>query len=125
MSTPVVEVECDRCHRPGWRLEVGEFTGSVRIDGARVQGHDGDPAWAAVLAGPAHRFNADPAAGTRAGAFIVPADGPETAFGGRVKLVCIGRKHRPYERVVTAERASRAYHAAIEAGRMSIGLREI
>jgi hypothetical protein len=124
-TAPVVAVVCDRCHRPGWRLEVGPYSGEVLIDGARIQGHDDESTWAAVLRGPRHRFNADPPAGTRAGAFILPADGPETDFGGRVKLVCIGRKHRPHERVVTRDSARRAYHAAVAAGRASIRLGEI
>ena len=58
------------------------------------------------------------------GVFILPADGP-AGYGSRDKLVCIGRRHPRYERVVTSESAERAYHAATAAGRTSIGLREM
>ena len=119
----VVAVTCDWCRRPGWRLEVSEMTGEVRIAGAIIAGGDTEPYWAGVLAGPrAHRYRAD--RGARPGAFILPADAPGT-ITGREKLVCIGRRHPRYERVVTWESAGRAYHAAVAAGRASIGLREI
>ena len=58
-------------------------------------------------AGPrAHRYRAD--RGARPGAFILPADAPGI-ITGREKLVCIGRRHPRYERVVTWESAARAY----------------
>ena len=119
----MVTVTCDRCGRPGWRLEVSELTGEVRIDGARIGGGDTEPYWAGVLAGRrAHRYRAD--RGARPGAFILPADGP-AGFTGREKLVCIGRRHPRYERVVTWASAERSYRAAVAAGRASIGLGEI
>ena len=119
-----VAVVCDRCHRPGWRLEVGPASGEVIVNGNRIAGADGSRYWAGVLGGPrAHRYR--PGVGARAGAFILPAEGPETAYGGRDKLVCIGRRHPRYERVVTSESAGRAYRAAVAAGRTRIGLREI
>jgi hypothetical protein len=99
------------------------MTGEVRVDGARISGGDESRYWAGVLRGPrAHRYRAAPSA--RPGAFILPADAPG-AVTGREKLVCIGRKHPRHERVVTAESAKRAYHAAVAAGRDRIGLREI
>ena len=70
----------------------------------------------------AHRYRAD--RGARPGAFILPADGP-AGFTGREKLVCIGRRHPRYQRVVAWESAGRAYYAAVAAGRASVGLREI
>jgi hypothetical protein len=116
-----VSVVCDRCRRRGWqlvRLETG-----VYIDGNRVGGGDTSPYWAGFLRSRhAHRYRAGD--GARAGAFILPADGP-AGYGTRDKLVCIGRKHPRYERVVTRESAERSYHAAVAAGRTSIGLREI
>lgn len=119
-----VTVVCDRCRRPGWRLEISEMTGEVRIDGARIGGGDTEPYWAKYLRGPrAHRYQAEAGAG-RPGAFILPADGP-AGYGTRDKLVCIGRRHPRYERVVTRESAVRAYAAAVAAGRASIGLSEI
>ena len=124
-TSAVVSVVCDRCQRPGWQLVVSEVTGDVVIDGARIGGGDGSPYWAAVLGGPsAHRYQAQAATG-RSGAFILPADGPETCYGGRDKLVCIGRRHPRYERVVTRESAARAYLAAAAAGRTRIGMCEI
>ena len=119
-----VTVECDRCHRPGWSLEISEITGDVVVSGAGIAGADGSRYWAAVLGGPrAHRYQPDKY-GARPGAFILPAD-PAGGYGDRHKLVCIGRRHPRYERVVTAGSAERAYHAAIAAGRDRIGLREI
>jgi hypothetical protein len=118
-----VTVVCDRCNRPGWQLEVSPLTGEVCISGARIAGADGSRYWAAVLGGPrAHRYRA--AQDARPGAFILPADGP-AGYGTRDKLVCIGRKHPRYERVVTSESAKRAYQAAVAAGLTRIGLREI
>jgi len=122
-TSAVVAVECDRCHRPGWHLVVSEVTGDVVIDGARIGGGDGSPYWAGVLGGPrAHRYRA--ASDARPGAFILPADGP-AGYGTRDKLVCIGRRHPRYERVVTSQSAGRAYHAAVAAGRARISMHEI
>jgi hypothetical protein len=119
-----VTVECDRCHRPGWWLEVSEATGDVFVDGARIGGADGSRYWAAVLGGPrAHRYQLDEH-GARPGAFVLTAD-PAGGYGDRHKLICIGRRHPRYERVITSESAARAYHAAVAAGRDRIGLREI
>lgn len=118
-----VTVVCDRCGRPGWRLEVSEVNGEVCIDGTRISGGDTSAYWAKVLRGPrAHRYPA--ASDGRPGAFILQADGP-AGYGTRDKLVCIGRRHPRYERVVTSQSAERAYHAAVAAGRASIRLREI
>jgi hypothetical protein len=122
LCVDAVTVVCDRCGRPGWRLEVSELNGEVVIDGTRLSGADGSRYWSAVLRGRgAHRY---PGRGARPGAFIVPADGP-AAFGSRDKLVCIGRKHPRYERVVTQASAERSYRAAVAAGRTSIGMREV
>lgn len=119
-----VAVVCDRCHRPGWRLEVSPMTGEVRVDGARIADGDLSRYWAGVLAGRrAHRYQAQAGAG-RPGAFILPADAPGTRTG-REKLVCIGRRHPRYQRIVTWESIGRAYRAAVAAGRDRIGLREI
>jgi hypothetical protein len=80
-----VSVVCDRCRRRGWqlvRLETG-----VYIDGNRVGGGDTSPYWAGFLRSRhAHRYRAGD--GARAGAFILPADGP-AGYGTRDKLVCI------------------------------------
>jgi hypothetical protein len=123
-SVDSVTVVCDRCHRPGWSLEVSEINGDVVINGARISGADnGSPYWAKVLRSPgAHRYRAR--RDGRPGAFILTADGP-AGYGTRDKLVCIGRRHPRYERVVTSASAERAYQAAIASGRTSIGLREI
>jgi hypothetical protein len=119
----MVPVACDRCGRPGWRLEVSELTGDVVIGGARISGADGSAYWARVLRGPrARRYQPDGA--VRPGAFIVPADGPD-GYGSRDKLVCVGRRHPRYERVVTRGSAERSYRAAVAAGRASIRLSEI
>jgi hypothetical protein len=118
-----VTVVCDRCHRPGWRLEISELTGEVRIDGARIDGADGSRYWDGVLRGRrAHRYRA--AGAVRPGAWIQPADAPGT-IKGREQLICAGSRHPRYQRVVTLESATRAYWAAVAAGRASIGLREI
>jgi hypothetical protein len=124
MHTVTVTVACDRCGRPGWRLEVSEINGDVVIDGGRIGGGDTSPYWATVLRGRrAHRYQ--PAEhGTRPGAFILPADGP-AGYGTRDKLVCIGRRHPRYERVVTRKSAERAYTAAVAAGRARIRLSEM
>jgi hypothetical protein len=95
----------------------------VHIDGARISGGDTSPYWASVLRSRhAHRYRAGD--GSRAGAFILPADG-SAGYGTRDKLVCIGRRHPRYERVVTSASAERAYRAAVASGRSSIGLCEI
>lgn len=118
-----VTVTCDRCGRPGWRLEVSEINGDVVVDGTRISGGDTSAYWAKVLRGPrAHRYPA--ASDGRPGAFILPADGP-AGYGTRDKLVCIGRRHPRYERVVTSASAKRAYDAAVEAGRDRIRLSEM
>jgi hypothetical protein len=118
-----VTVVCDRCHRPGWQLEVSEITGDVVVDGTRIGDGDTSPYWAKFFrSSRAHRYRAT--GDGRPGAFILPADGP-AGYGTRDKLVCIGRRHPRYERVVTSERAGRAYRAAAAAGRTSIGLHEI
>ena len=118
-----ITVVCDRCGRPGWRLEVSEINGDICVDGARINGGDISPYWAKVLRGPrAHRYR--PASDERPGAFILPADGP-AGYGTRDKLVCIGRRHPRYERVVTSDRAARAYRAATAAGKASIRLSEV
>jgi hypothetical protein len=122
-SVDAVTVVCDRCHRPGWSLEVSEINGDVVVDGARINGADGSPSLAAMLRSPrAHRYRA--ADGGRPGAFILTADGP-AGYGTRDKLVCIGRRHPRYERVVTHESAERAYTAAVAAGRTQIRLSEM
>jgi hypothetical protein len=119
-----IAVVCDRCHRPGWWLEVSPLTGQVHIDGARIGGGDQSRYWAAVLGGPgAHRYRADSL--HRPGAFILPADDAPGAQAGREKLVCIGRRHPRYQRIVTWESAERAYRAAADAGKASIRLSEM
>jgi hypothetical protein len=121
LRVDVVTVVCDRCRRPGWQLVPSE-TG-VYVDGARIGGGDASAYWASVLRSRgAHRYRAGD--GSRPGAFILPADG-SAGYGTRDKLICIGRKHPRYERVVTSASAQRAYRAAVASGRSSIGLREI
>lgn len=123
-----VTVICDRCRRPGWRLETGPVTGGVMIAGDRIGGADGSAYWDGVLRGRgAHRYRASGTSRTgRPGAFILPADNLAAGqFDERWKLVCIGRKHPRYERVITRESAERAYRDAVAAGRDRIGLREI
>ncbi len=71
----------------------------------------------------AHSYRIPDPEGTRAGAFILAAYGPGAPY--REKLVCVGRKHPRYERVVTPERAARAYYATVAAGRTSIGLADL
>ena len=61
----------------------------------------------------------------RPGAFILPADDAPGAHSGREKLVCIGRRHPRYQRIVTWESAERAYRSAVDAGKASIRLSEI
>lgn len=118
-----VAVVCDRCGRPGWRLEVSPVTGEVSIAGARIAGGDGSAYWAGILASSrAHRYRAGQ--DVRPGAFILPADGL-AGYGSRDKLVCIGRRHPRYERVVTQQGAERAYAAAVESARSQIRLSEI
>ncbi len=125
LRVDAVTVICGRCGRPGWSLEVSDVTGEVVIGGARIAGGDDSPYWARVLRSPsAHRYQADSLPGHRPGAFILPADGP-AGYGSRQKLVCIGRKHPRYERVVTQASAERSYRAAVAAGRTRIGLSEI
>jgi hypothetical protein len=127
-TSAVVDVVCDRCHRPGWQLVVSNVTGDVVIDGNRIGFGlgDADPGTMAMLRRPgANRWNADPHSPGRAGAFILFASDTEGPSSYREKLVCIGRKHPRYERVVTHDRAARAYRAAVSAGRTRIGLREI
>ncbi len=114
-----VTVVCDRCGRPGWRLEVSEINGDVCVDGARI-GPDDVPL--ASRAG--RRAHAYRVPGERPGAFILTADGP-AGYGTRDKLVCIGRRHPRYERVVTSASAERAYRAAVAAGRTRIRMSEI
>jgi hypothetical protein len=129
--TPSVLVECDRCHRPGWRLfETGDIFVYRRVDAVmHEEGRPDDEAWPAVLRGSRRRgFRADPPPGPRAGAFVTAADHPESPFIGekwRLRLSCTGRKHPLYERVVTKARAERAYSAAVAAGRDRIRLSEI
>jgi hypothetical protein len=126
-----ITVVCDRCGRPGWRLETGAISGEVVIGGNRIDGADGSAYWDRVLRGPrAHRYpprkRAPYAGGGRPGAFILPADDRAAGqFEERWKLVCIGRRHPRYERVVTRESAERAYRAAVAAGHASIRLSEI
>jgi hypothetical protein len=119
--SPVVAVVCDRCHRPGWQLEAGPFSGKVVVSGNRV-GEDMTPLAAQVGPRP-HSYRLRDPEGARAGAFILAAPGPGAPY--REKLVCVGRKHPRYERVITRERAARAYHAAVAAGRVSIGLADL
>jgi hypothetical protein len=121
MDTPaVVAVVCDRCKRPGWLLEVGPFSDEVIISGSRFAD---STYWASFIHSPnAYRYRRP---GEREGTFILTADGPSDTYGSRNKLVCVGRKHPPYERVVTAARVARAYHDALACGRDHIGLREI
>jgi len=119
----VVAVECDRCHRPGWTIGVSELTGRIVLDGHRLP--DGESQyWQGVLSQPsAHRYRQSQHYG-RAGAFIIPATRlPD--YGTREKLVCIGRKHPRYERVVTEPAIAAAYKAAVAADRSRIGMREI
>lgn len=102
---------------------MSDVTGEVRVDGARIADGDESRYWAGVLAGPrAHRYRAE--RGGRPGMFILPADAPGT-IKGREKLVCIGRRHPRYQRIVTWESAERAYRAAVGAGRDRISLSEI
>src|SRR6266545_1655839 len=119
MSNPVVIVECDRCHREVTRM-------SFHLDGlgARV-----------VLGGyrvpddtPAHVGNRPSRYATRTsrgGAFILQSDeswvDPSKPVTGRETLVCHGRKHPRYPRVTTEESRTRAYWAAVAAGRTRIG----
>ena|SRR6266849_4781262 len=124
MGTPVIKVECDRCHRPGWRLETGPLTGRVRIEGTRVMALDDEQAMADLLRGQRHRA-ADPPFSVRPGAVILSADDPQGEHSDRVKLVWVGRKHPPFGRVVTSESADRAYRAAVATDRTSIRLSEI
>jgi hypothetical protein len=119
LRVDAVTVTCDRCGRPGWRLEVSEISGDVVVGGARI-GPDSAPL--ASRAG--HRAHAYRLPGERAGAFILTADGP-AGYGTRDKLVCVGRRHPRYERVVTSASAERAYRAAVAEGRTRIGLQEI
>lgn len=70
----------------------------------------------------ARRYQAE--RGGRPGMFILPADAPGT-IRGREKLVCIGRRHPRYQRIVTWESVERAHRAAVAAGRDRIGLSEI
>jgi hypothetical protein len=122
LCVDTVTVTCDRCGRPGWRLVIR--AGQVFIDGSRINGADGSPYWDSVLRGRrAHRYRTSPR--FRPGAFILPADDPDGPVTSREKLVCIGRRHPRYERVVTWASAERSYHAAVAAGRASIGLGEI
>jgi hypothetical protein len=124
-TSAVVSVVCDRCHRPGWRLEVSPINGEVCVDGARISADD-SRYWATFLGGPrAHRHRGGEL--ERRGAFILSAYdlGDPAAWGDRHKLVCIGRKHGRYERVITSASAERAYHAAVAAGRARIRLSEI
>ena len=126
----VVTVVCDRCGRPGWQLEIAPLSGEVIAGGARIgagdRGADGSPYWQRALSGRrAHRYRAGRGPGTRAGAFIIGADAPSGRGGERDKLVCIGKRHPRYERVVTRESAGRAYRSAVAAGRTSIRLSEI
>jgi hypothetical protein len=121
-----VTVVCDRCGRPGWQLEISPINGAVIVSGARLPGDD--TMALACVAGPrpdGYRLNGE----TPPGMFILAATGPPTnlaaPYGERDKLVCIGRKHKRYARVVTRESAERSYHGAVAAGRSSIGLREI
>ena len=124
MNTRVVVVECDRCQRPGWSLAVSGITGNVAIQGARIAGGDELRYWAGILARPgAGRYRASQH-GARPGAFILPADAPGT-IAGREKLVCVGRKHKRYQRIVSWESAERAYLAAVASGRDRIRLSEI
>ncbi len=122
----MVGVTCDRCGRPGWLLQLGPLSGEAIITGERLPSADG-ALYAEVLSGPrAHRFGASRAPGIRPGAFILPADAPgREGYDERQKLVCIGRKHPRYERVVTREKIQRAYEDAVAAGRTSIRLSEI
>ncbi len=114
-----VTVTCDRCGRPGWRLEVSEINGEVCIGGARI-----GPDYVPLASRAGRRAHAYRLPGERAGAFILTADGP-AGYGTRDKLVCVGRRHPRYERVVTSQSAERAYHAAVAAGRGRIRLSEI
>jgi hypothetical protein len=122
----VVDVTCDRCGRPGWVLQLGPLSGEVIITGGRLPSADGVQ-YAGVLGGPrAHRFRASRAPGIRPGAVILSADAPgREGCDERQKLVCIGRKHPRYERVVTREKTQRAYADAVADGRTSIRLSEI
>jgi hypothetical protein len=118
-SVDTVTVVCDRCGRPGWRLEVSEVSGEIVVDGARI-----GPDYAPLASQAGRRAHAYRLPGERAGAFILTADGP-AGYGTRDKLVCIGRRHPRYERVVTRESAGRAYRAAVAAGRARIRLSEM
>ncbi len=124
-TSAAVTVVCDRCHRPGWQLTVSAVTGDVIIQGVRApEGAGGDPRWAAVLAaGPVISIRPGASREAQGGAFIVPAD-PAGGHGGRVKLLCIGRRHPRYERAVTEKSAERAYREAVAAGRDRIGMCE-
>jgi hypothetical protein len=118
---PVVVVECDRCRRPGWSITVSEVTGAVVLDGARIG--DDLRALPVMAGGRPHRYAGG--GGRRAGAFILAAHAPGGMPGDREKLVCVGRRHPRYERVVTASRVARAYLEAGRAGRSRIGMRDI
>ena len=136
----VVAVECDRCHRPGWRLRVSPDTGEVVIDGhrqsadrdansdlnmrafLRMTEHMPPAVFSELWQAEQQRAGRDGGTGRQ---FIVSADGPAgTASGWREKLICVGRKHT-YEHTVTAGKAARAYHAAVARGDTSIRMRDI
>jgi len=121
---PVV-VECDRCHRPVTRL-VAE-PGRVRMDGAARASReaptlpglrrDGVMAGDPRLLGRRRSRTPD--------RVVVPAYRDPAGEWDRWKLICFGRKHGRYERVVTQAALDASDARARSTGRDRIGMREI
>jgi hypothetical protein len=108
-----VTVVCDRCHRPVYKLRM--TVGGIHTVGAELP--DGPAAGKLT-----NRYQPDPT--IRPGAFVLEANGP-AGITHRHKLVCIGRRHPRYERVIAWERAERAFLAAVAAGHDRISMHEI
>ena len=121
---PDVIVECDRCHREVARMSWREdgLGARVAIDGAH-RTPDDTPAYVGRRP---HRYGTST---SRPGAFLLQTDlamvDPSRPITGRETIVCHGRKHPRYPRVTTDESRTRAYWAAVAAGRTRIGMREI
>ena len=110
---------------------VRDDDGHVRLEGPRIAGADTSAYWRQVLTGPgASRYDAgnrtawSAAPGRqRAGAFILDAALPGDYSGDRNKLVCVGRKHRLYERTVSGLAAT--FERASAAGTSHVGMRDV